>query len=100
MFLQALVSTGLIGALLLLWGLLRSGTTLLGSFRHNAENDRVILVALIRLAACWYLPMGSTTDSILGPLEPITVVFFAVLGTGLGSSISTTAETHRLVNGR
>ena len=81
-FLQALVSTGLIGALLLCgglgWPLLQTAA---GSFRRLIPARLSVFVAAI---ACWYLGWGLNNASFLGPLQPESVLFFTVLGIVVG----------------
>jgi O-antigen ligase len=82
MWLQALVSTGLIGTLLLAWGLgwpwLQTAT---GACRGRIPARLALFAAAI---ACWYLGWGLSNASILGPLQPESVLFFVILGIMVG----------------
>ncbi|MCG6155269.1 O-antigen ligase family protein [Rubinisphaera margarita] len=82
-WLQALATTGVIGALLFVIGLLTTyGKTNWTLWRASATRPMALLMTTV---GCWYLGWSLTSDSILGPVQPETVVFFTLLGIGLGS---------------
>lgn len=89
-FLQVLVSTGAIGLLLFLWGLLRPIT-----IAARGVSDPGLRIVL-GVPLCWYLGWGMVTDSFMGPVRAESVVFFALLGAAValahGSSRSGSGE--------
>jgi O-antigen ligase len=82
--LQVLVSTGLVGLGLFVWGLGRpivAGVRALG--RGGLDRRFGVLVTPV---AAWYVVWSQVNDSYAGPLQPETVAFFVLLGVvaGLG----------------
>jgi len=84
--LQVLVSTGLIGGLLMLWGLGRPARIMLASLRQGTETNRLIHFLLV--LATWFFVWGTMNETFVGPLQPESVVFFAMLGLGIGGALS------------
>ena len=92
--LQALVSTGIIGALLLAWGLWRPAHRMVSTLSRNRHNDSLIQFLIV--LGSWYFIWGLMNESIAGPLQPECVVFFSMLGLGIGSALSVVDfEVHR-----
>jgi O-antigen ligase len=81
--LQVLATTGLVGALLLALGLSLPLARAWTRRSHSSWNRR--LWYLILLFGAWYFVWGLFNESWLGPLEPESVLFFAVLGLAAGA---------------
>lgn len=94
LMLQTLVSTGLVGAVLLVCGVLRPALLLLGRFARGVSARRTAILFAAMLA--WYLGWGMLNSSLVGPLQPESVVFFAVLGIAVGRAISANDESSDL----
>jgi len=90
LFLQVLVSTGVVGLLLFLWGMIRP---LRAWLRHSPPGDsgRRLRIFLL-LVGGWYVGSGLFGESFLGPLLPESVVFFSLLGLALGNLSFETAN--------
>lgn len=82
LWLQTLVSTGLVGGLLLATGYLSLAYRLVSAVRR-ARLERRFAVFLGAVAA-WQLGWGINNESIVGPLQPESVVFFVLLGAAAG----------------
>ncbi|MEM0925242.1 MAG: O-antigen ligase family protein, partial [Planctomycetota bacterium] len=82
--LQVLVSTGLIGFTLWLAGL---GSVALRLMRlaHRGELSKRLLVVLSVMAA-WYIGWTIGCVSFMGPVRSESIVFFALMGAGIGLS--------------
>jgi O-antigen ligase len=81
-WLQVLVSTGVIGAALVLWGLMRAfGGVFWAAVRGTVDARLAILFASL---VGWYLIWGAANESFVGPLQPESVVFFTCLGLAAG----------------
>jgi O-antigen ligase len=95
-WLQALVTTGLVGALLFLWGLVRP----LRAIRRCASSgvDCRQAASFVRVMVIWYFVWGLFASSFLGGVEAPSVVAFVVLGMGVGNVPITDrgAADHRL----
>lgn len=89
MLLQVLVSTGLIGTALFLWGWARPVLALWRGRRATGSRD---LVALLSIVGLWYLGWGLLNESFMGPLQPEAVVCFSLLGVAVGSIPAAAAE--------
>jgi O-antigen ligase len=74
--LHVLTGTGVIGALLFLWGF---GVALAPIVRLRREK----LMFLMLLLVVWFLLVGFFELSILGPVDPAGVTFFAILGAAM-----------------
>ena len=81
--LQVLVSTGIVGTLLFLWGMFRPLTLLLPSFARSHSQRAVVLFALPM--GLWYFGWGQLCESFMGPVQPESVVFYSVLGLIVGT---------------
>lgn len=88
--LQVLVSTGLIGAVLFLWGL---GRLALSIGKDVGRRQEWQLTFFLGLMGIWYLGWGLMNEAFMGPLRPESVVFFSVLGLGLGQLIPASVPT-------
>jgi hypothetical protein len=82
-FLQVLVSTGLIGLVLFLWAganvvwsVVRSGWT-----RAGADGRLAFLVPV----GLWYLGWSQLGESFMGPIQPEAVVFYGCLGLAMST---------------
>ena len=95
--LQALVSTGIVGCALFLWGLWRPIRLFVYAFRASQHVQQVAFFSL--LVGIWFLGWGQLSESILGPVRPESVVFFTTLGLAIGSlsdqAIATADESLR-----
>ncbi|MDP7019449.1 MAG: O-antigen ligase family protein [Pirellulaceae bacterium] len=84
MFLQALVSTGLIGcalfSLAVAWTATRIG---IATWAANANGSRE-LFAFYLLMGAWLLAWGILNAGLLGPLQPLSVVFAVGVGLAFG----------------
>jgi O-antigen ligase len=83
MQMQVLVSTGLIGALLVTWGLLRPGLLFVRCLWGQHSDGR--LGFLILLVIAWYLGWGLLCASFLGHVQPLSVIFYATVGVAIGN---------------
>ncbi len=92
MWLQVLVSTGLVGAVLVTWGLLRPLPLLARGLLSDPGDRR--LAFLLFLLTCWYLGWGLLCPSFLGHVTPLSVIFYSSLGLAIGNSIALTRDTH------
>lgn len=84
LMLHLLTGTGLFGAALFSWGL---GTPLrpcFANWRGMSEHHKIGFLVL--LIFVWFLILGCFEISILGPLDPAVVLFFASLGLVAGNS--------------
>ena len=86
--LQALVTTGVIGATLFLWGRWRPARLFVYARRGSRHVQNVGFYAF--LIAIWFLGWGQLSESFLGPIRPESVVFFTTLGVAIGN-LSTSA---------
>lgn len=91
LILQSLVTTGVIGTLMFVWGLGRPARVLLATMAMDQRHKQLALYLLV--ASSWFVVWGLTNESILGPLQPECVVFFSMLGLGVGSAVSAVAKT-------
>lgn len=98
--LQVLVSTGVIGLLLLIIGLATPLAFTVWQTVRNPDTRRIPILLLT--LAFWYLTWGLMNESFMGPLQPESVVFFSVLGmtTGVASTLRTDVMRHRALSGR
>ena len=80
--LQVLVSTGVIGAILFLWGLIQPLVACGQSLRNDPERRK--LAVFLGLFGMWYFGWGMFCESFMGPVQPESVVFFTLLGLGVG----------------
>jgi O-antigen ligase len=84
-FLQILVSTGLLGMVLFAAGIAYPSASLLRSATTPHARRLIRFAAAIGI---WYLAWGMFNTTIVGPLESGSVVFFAVLGLVVGATAS------------
>ena len=83
--LQVLVSTGIIGGAIFLFAFWRVGSAIWRLRRGDGAAQAVFV--LILLVALWYLGWSQTCISFIGPVLPESVVFFLLLGLGVGQVI-------------
>lgn len=82
--LHILASTGLVGAGLFVFGLARPWRGAAASLRRSAEGRH--LRALLAVVGGWYLGWSLLSESFMGPLQPESVCFFALLGVVVGQA--------------
>jgi len=81
-WIQCLVTTGIIGFALFLTALgIPLGSFLLRAHRYPKLRS---IHAMILIVMLWYGAWGILNESILGPVQPECVVFFAILGMAIG----------------
>ena len=80
--LQVLVSTGVIGAVLFLWALIQPMVTCSRSLRIDPQKRK--LAGFLGILGGWYFAWGLFCESFMGPVQPESVVFFTLLGMGVG----------------
>jgi O-antigen ligase len=80
--LQTLVSTGVVGAVLLAWAVGTPLVRMLRSPRVTRHHQKIAW--LLGLIAVWYVIWGLFNESIVGPMTPESVLFFALLGLAAG----------------
>jgi len=85
MYLQILVSTGMVGMVLFAAGVAYPAVSLLCSTTTPHARRLTRFAAAIGI---WYLVWGVFNTTIVGPLESGSVVFFAVLGLVVGATVS------------
>ncbi len=83
--LQVLVSTGLLGGTLFFLAFWRVGIAV-GKLRWGDSSAKSIFVLLL-LIGLWYLGWCQTCISFIGPVLPESVVFFLLLGLGIGQAV-------------
>jgi len=82
--LQALASTGVIGAAIFLWALARPCRFALSASASTPEVGR--RCGLFLLTVLWLAIWGQCDVAMLGPLTPYVIVFFVVLGLLAGAT--------------
>lgn len=90
-WLQLLVTTGIIGAVIFGLHLLVLLSTMIQLSNRQTSGERKYLVFFIFIGL-WYLLWGLLNSSIFGPTSPETVVFFVVTGLLLGQRNSSCPE--------
>ena len=91
LLLQALVTTGLIGTIILAWGIGRPARVMLSTMEIDHQHRALVLFLLV--LSSWFFVWGLMNESILGPLQPESVVFFSMLGLGMGSALCAVAKS-------
>jgi O-antigen ligase len=89
--LQLLVTTGIIGTTIFLGGILRLGSLVLAGALRRQVDWRT--TAFLSVVAVWYLCWGLLNESIAGPLQPESVVFYACLGIAAGAAGSASSAS-------
>ena len=84
--LQVLVTTGAIGATLLLLGFVRLAWSVWRSYRQGDVSGQH--PALLAVAAVWFAGWSCLNESFAGPLQPECVVFFTLVGLAAASGNS------------
>ena len=90
--LQALVSSGVVGTVLLIWGLLRPARLL--PYALGAPAHVKALAALSLLIGLWFLGWGQLSESFLGPVRPESVVWFVTIGLVVGNLAAAGQRRH------
>jgi O-antigen ligase len=91
--LQALVTTGIVGASLLAYGLWRSFGPFLLSYRSTIEGRCICLLLL------YYSVWAMFNESFLGPVQPESALFFTLIGIAVGSVVQNN-QIRRLENSK
>jgi len=91
--LQALVTTGVVGTMLLLIGLTVPIIALMFAKRQS-ESTRA-LKWFLGIMFTWYFFWGTLNESFLGPTQPESVIFFMIFGILVGAAVSGNAGDHR-----
>ncbi|PHS17456.1 MAG: hypothetical protein COA78_03155 [Blastopirellula sp.] len=94
LMLQVLVSTGAIGAVLLVWALCRILKTFISTLSIDSQHNAVIYFLFI--LGTWFFLWSLMNESFMGPLQPESVVFFTMLGLGIGSASSLLTSNRKL----
>jgi O-antigen ligase len=81
-FLLVFAGTGIIGGILLTWALCRI-VWLTWNALHTGGEKRKIGFLVIMLIS-WYFMLGIFELSFLGPVYPLTLLFFVTVGVGVG----------------
>jgi hypothetical protein len=81
-WLQVLVSTGVVGAALMVWALLNPIFRLLRAWDRGDINWR--FAVFVGSIFAWQTGWGINNESFVGPLQPESVVFFVILGLVIG----------------
>jgi O-antigen ligase len=81
--LQVFASTGLVGGILFLWGLIRPLATYRQSLSTDLRDRR--LAAFLGILGIWYVGWGCLSESFMGPVAPESLAFFTLLGLAIGS---------------
>jgi O-antigen ligase len=84
MVLQVLVTCGRIGLLLFACGLLWPTFHVFGGLSGRFGDGR--LLTFFALLLTWYLGWGLLNESIAGPVQPESIVFYSLLGIAVGVS--------------
>ncbi|MEX1027844.1 MAG: O-antigen ligase family protein [Candidatus Paceibacterota bacterium] len=90
-WLQVLVTTGLVGLVLFVWGLLRP----LNAFLRLPPRDADPLRGILAPIGAWLIGWGLLNVSFVAPFQPEAIVFFALLGLIVGrTAISADSSCH------
>lgn len=90
--LHVLVSTGLIGTVLVLVGFtvpIRLAVRRLRADERSRRTGRFLLVL-----GCWYLGWSQLSESFMGQLAPESVLFFCALGVAIGQAAGQATGAH------
>jgi O-antigen ligase len=81
--LQCLMSTGLVGLMLLMWGLARIGYQWMRNyFRGRLSRELTVFLIVMFL---WNVAWGTFNSSFLGPVSPQSVTFYVLIGLAVGA---------------
>lgn len=83
-YLHVLTGTGIIGLSLFLWGL---AAMIVPMLRAQARGWNPAAILALSLMA-WQLIATLFEVGIIGPIDPVTVAFFAIGGAGVGATLS------------
>ena len=92
MWLQVMVSTGLIGLCLFLWSMLQ--LLGIGVVRNSLSLTNRPIAKLLCVLAAWHVCWGLMNESLMGPLQPECVVFFVLTGMAIGRSHELSRLSH------
>jgi len=84
--LQALVTTGIVGTVLLAVGL--AVPTIAFATTKSVTSSHRGMKWFIAFIFAWYFLWGILNESIMGPVQPESIVFFAILGTMVGATLT------------
>lgn len=84
--LQTLVTTGIVGAILLGTGLAAPTFAFLSADSGSKSNRRMKWFIVYTFS--WYMLWGILNESILGPVQPESVVFFTIFGTMISATLT------------
>jgi len=82
-YLHVLTGTGIIGGLILLWAFFRLLKPMLLNLHYRIEKRKKSIFVLIVIS--WFFVLGLYELSFLGPVGPVTVLFFVTLGIEAGN---------------
>ena len=81
-FLGVLSGTGLIGGLLFAWGILSPLAAVWRRLRINPAERRLAILILVSMV--WFFATSQTETTLLGPISPVTIGFYVILGVAAG----------------
>lgn len=89
-FLQVMVTTGLVGLGVWLWAVGQTGAGVVRGLWDGAGNadERARVGGLLLVLAVWYVGWAQLAESFMGGVLPEAVLFFALLGLGLGPCVA------------
>lgn len=93
-WMQTLVSTGVIGATLLVWAFISYVRQMLHARTDGAGLKRFALLGAGVLV--WQAIWGLANESFVGPLQPESVIYFTVLGLLIGRAVCSVQDVQRL----
>jgi O-antigen ligase len=82
LYLHVITGTGLIGFLLLVWALAFSLGPVWSAWRKMAPSDKI--AKLVLQFSTWVAILGMLELSVVGPVDPMVLTFFVLLGLGAG----------------
>ncbi|TWT54102.1 O-Antigen ligase [Rubripirellula amarantea] len=84
LLLQVLSTTGAIGLLIFLLGIVQPALAM--TLLRKGDDFQRRLFVMLAVAAIWYLGWAQLAVSVMGAIRPESLVFFALLGVGVGQS--------------
>lgn len=96
-YLQVLVTTGLIGMLLFILGIVSLGVRILRLRRGDLFSQRVFWMLL--LSTIWFSGWSLGCVSFIGPIRSESVIFFCLLGIAVGELFRSRQKLQRLAGG-
>ncbi|MEM7452766.1 MAG: O-antigen ligase family protein [Planctomycetota bacterium] len=98
MYLQVLVSTGIVGMVLFLLAMLTPFAVLLTRITKVGRRARKSMTLLL-IMGCWFAFWGILNSSVVGPTQPESVVFGVLYGAAI-ASVSRNTASPDFVRGR